>query len=480
MHPAAKRYDVLRAREAGLTARQVEVLTGVSPRSQRRFAHQEISFGMSDQELHQQRRLGRPGSLAAPLRQVIDTYLGAAPQLKVAELLRRLRTEHGYTGSKNPVYDYVAAHRPPVPATLPVVRFEGVAGEFAQFDFGTLTVTYATGAKEKLTFFAGRLKYSRAFHVLLVVGETAEAFIRGLEACGTAWGGLPLFNVVDNCKAAVLRRVKDPVSGKERIEYNPHFAAFLREVGVFAEPTAPYSGNQKGAVENLIRFIKEGFLTARHFQDRADLERQLGEWLYFGNHVRLCEATQAIPAQRLAAEQPRLRPLPWGSEGYGLAYPAVVGRDARIRCGGYHYSTPQGWIGQTVTVRVHRAVVVLHYEGAVCTHPRVPANGRYSLLPEHRAPLFVKPRGQVMAQRQILMDLCPAGEQFFTELVHRRPQTWREQDLPVIWELFETRGERSLIGALSQCVQQGTFGAEYLRAHLEGWAALPGPEAVAA
>ena len=79
----------------------------------------------------------------------------------------------------------------------------------------------------------------------LVAGETAEEFLRGLEAAGQAWGGLPLLNVVDNAKACVLRRAPDPRTGKERIQLNPHLAAFLREVGGFAEPTYPYSGNQK-------------------------------------------------------------------------------------------------------------------------------------------------------------------------------------------------------------------------------------------
>lgn len=473
MHSAAVRYDVIRAWEAGLDARTIQRLTGVPPRSQRRIVQEEIPFGMSDPALRAQHRVGRPSSLSAEFRECLDTWLTAEPHLQVSELLRRLRSEHGYTGGKNPVYAYVAQARPAARAALPVVRFEGVPGEFAQFDFGTLKVTYEDGTTEALTFFAGRLKYSRALHVCLVNGESAEAFLRGLEACGRQWGGLPLFNVVDNTKAAVLRRYRDPHSGKEHLRLNPHFAAFLQDVGVFAEPTYPYSGNQKGSVENLVRFVKEGFLTARRFRNRADLLRQLTEWLRYVQDERPCDATGVLPAVRLAEEQPRLRPLPFGAQGYGLAYSGVVGRDARVRHGGYAYSAPHAWIGQTVVVRVHAEHVVLHYEAEVVTHPRVPANGRYSLLPEHREPLFRKPRGQMMAQRQILMDLCPEGQAFFTELVHRRPHTWREQDLPTAWELFEREGDQRLVAAFQACVKQGTFGAEYLRAHLEGWAASP-------
>src|SRR5439155_969956 len=147
---------------------------------------------------------------------------------------------------------------------------------------------------------------------------------------------------------------------------------------------------------------------------------------------------------------------------------AVVRRDGFVRWGGYGYSTPAAWIGQVVTVRVHPMQVLLHHTGEPVVHPRVPANGRYSLLPEHRAARFVKPRGALMAKRQILMDLCPEGEAFFTQLVHRRPQSWRERDLPVLWELFEELGETRMVAGFGWCLGQGAIGAEYLRAWAEG------------
>ena len=467
MHSAAVRYDVIRARQAGLDPGAVQRLTGVPLRSQRRILLEEIPFGMSDLQLRTDRHVGRPSQLSPDFRKLLDACLALEPAVPVAELLRRLRSDHGYTAGKNPVYAYVAAHRPPRPASLPVVRFEGVAGEFAQHDFGALTVTYTDGTQEKLVFYAGRLKYSRALFVGLAASESTEAYLRGMEAAAAVWGGLPLLNVVDNTKAAILRRRRDPVSGQEVIHYQEQFASFLREVGVFAEPTAPYSGNQKGCVENLIKFTKHSFLLARRFRNRPDLERQLGEWLYFVNAERPCDATGMVPAVRLAEEQPRLRPLPFGERGYGLLYTAVVGREGLARCRGYGYSAPHEWLGQPLTVRLHRDVVVLHHTGHVgqeVVHPRVPSNGRYSLLPEHRAARFVKPRGKTMAQRQILMDLCPEGERFFTELVHRRPRTWREQDLPAAWELFETLGEARLVAAFRYCVATGAIGSEYLRA----------------
>src|SRR5262245_4330825 len=107
---------------------------------------------MSDQELRARKGVGRKTVLSGHFRKLIDEALAAEPAMQVSELLRRLRSEHGYTAGKNPVYAYVAAHRPRPKAPLPVVRFEGVAGEFAQHDFGTLTVPYTDGTREELTF----------------------------------------------------------------------------------------------------------------------------------------------------------------------------------------------------------------------------------------------------------------------------------------------------------------------------------------
>jgi len=423
---------------------------------------------MRETEFRENPGPGRPSELPPALRQHIEAQLAAEPSIKGAELLRRLRSEHAYQAGKDPVYRYLQQHRPPPPPPAPVVRFEGVAGEFAQHDFGELTITYTDGTREKLCFYAGRLKYSRALHVCLLDAESAEGLIRGMESFAGALGGLPLINVVDNTKAAVIKRHQDPVTGQERIQYNEHFAAFLQEVGVFAEPTYPYSGNQKGCVESLVKFVKGAFFQARRFRNRADLLAQLADWLHYTNEERPCDATGVPPAVRLGAEEKHLRPLPFGAAGYGLAWTRVVGGEARVHCLGYDYSTPDRWIGQPVVVRVHPAQVVLHYHQERVVHPRVPENRRYSLLPEHRAALFVKPRGALMAKRQILMDLDPVAERFFTALVHRRPQTWRGHDLPVLWDLFEAHGAARLTAGFAHGLAQGAIGGEYLQAWLSG------------
>ena len=42
-----------------------------------------------------------------------------------------------------------------------MVRFEGLPGEFSQHDFGHVDVKFVDGRKQRVHFFASRLKYSR-------------------------------------------------------------------------------------------------------------------------------------------------------------------------------------------------------------------------------------------------------------------------------------------------------------------------------
>ena len=79
----------------------------------------------------------------------------------------RLLRDEGTPLGLSTVYRVIAAVRPTLPVDL-MVRFEGVAGEFAQFDFGEVAVRVAGGAKRVVHFAAYRLKYSRWVYVVVV------------------------------------------------------------------------------------------------------------------------------------------------------------------------------------------------------------------------------------------------------------------------------------------------------------------------
>lgn len=86
---------------------------------------------------------------------------------------------------------YVLAQTLRVRTVRPLVRFEGLPGEFSQHDFGEAWVTFQDGREEKVHFFASRLKYSRWVEVRLIADERVETLVRALVEHLAAFGGIP-------------------------------------------------------------------------------------------------------------------------------------------------------------------------------------------------------------------------------------------------------------------------------------------------
>jgi hypothetical protein len=109
------------------------------------------------------------------------------------------------------------------------------------------------------------------------------------------------------------------------IEWNTTFGQAALDLRFAPELCWTRRANQKAAVENLVGWVKSSFFKVRRFHDRADLERQLREWLEETNRTRPSRATGIIPAERLKDERERLRALPFKAEEYALRFPIVVG-----------------------------------------------------------------------------------------------------------------------------------------------------------
>lgn len=99
--------------------------------------------------------------------------------------------------------------------------------------------------------------------------EAIEPLVRAqLEALAT-FGGVPRVCVFDNPKTIVLKHV-GPV-----IEWNQTFSQVAIDMRFAAELCTPGRGQEKGAVENLVTWVKNSFFQVRRFHDRADRERRL-------------------------------------------------------------------------------------------------------------------------------------------------------------------------------------------------------------
>jgi transposase len=197
------------------------------------------------------RRIGRP-SKAEPFRGFVTQLLAAEPELLSLEVLRRAKLK-GYSGAKSAFYALVQSARPA--PSRPLVRFEGLPGEFSQHDFGEVDVRFVDGSQQRVDFFASRLKYSRWTQVSLVCDQRVESLVRALVDHFVAMGGVPLLAVFDRPKTVALTWRNDGVV----TEWNSTFAGVALDLGIGVEVCWPQSPRQKGSVENLVGWVK-GFV----------------------------------------------------------------------------------------------------------------------------------------------------------------------------------------------------------------------------
>jgi transposase len=462
-----KRHEIQVLRRAGHTLKDVARLAGVSQSTVQRVEAEEPVQVFDTPAEREERRIGRP-SKAEPFRSFAVAELTKEPHLLAVELLRRARAA-GYTGGKSAMYELVKQLRPERPR--PIVRFEGLAGEFSQHDFGHVDVRFLDGSKRRFHFFASRLKFSRWTEVSLVTDERAESLVRALVDHFAAWGGLPLLAVFDRPKTIALSWGKDG----QVTEWNPTFSGVALDLSLGIELCWPHSPEQKGSVENLVGWVKGSFFKQRRFLDEEDLRRQLVEWLREVNTERPSRATRVIPAERLAQERPRLRPLRVSPADLALRVPVVVGPTGYVVHEGRDYSMPPDAIGIAGTLYLYRdkiRIVVGRFEAI---HQRLFDAGARSTLPEHRAHHVAAvsgKRAKRYLQREHLLGLGASALAYLTELVHRRPRVWI-RDVDRLHELLEQHGDQALRGAFERGLTDGVFGHEYVAHFLQH---APGPQ----
>lgn len=453
-----RRHKIQVVRQAGRSLVATAAQAGVSPRSVRRVAGEPAVTDFDDRAERKKRGIGRP-SKAEPFRAYITRQLLADPELLTLELLRRARAE-GYTGGKSALYALARELRPePV---RPVVRFEGLPGEFSQHDFGQVDVRYLDGTVERVHFFASRLKYSRWTQVSVVRDERVESLVRALVDHYAAWGGVPLRSVFDRPKTVATSWTND------RVEWNPTFGAVVLELGATVELCAPRRPAQKGSVENLVGWVKGSFFKQRRFVDREDLQRQLDAWHLEVNTQRPSRATKVTPEARIADERARLRPLRVAPDQLALRVPLVVGSTGHVLHDTHAYSMPTKAIGLPATLWLYRDRVKIVAGRYTAEHPRKFAAGEDSMLPEHRTDRVQAARGKrgkLYTQREHLLALGEAAVAYLTELVFRREHTW-PRDVDELHALLEVHGDHALRVAFAHCLEHRVFGHEYIAHHL--------------
>lgn len=229
-------------------------------------------------------------------RRKVSVLSGYEP--KVDELLRqevtnssvilgRLR-ETGYRGGRTTIKMYVSAHRDLVPAPRVLAkprgnrgrRYETGPGECFQMDWGFVNVDDETGGAWKAACFVMVCHYCGLRYVQFFPNAKQENLFIGMLG-GFVAMGLPEFVLTDNMKSVVTARDSDG-----RPIWNGNYAQFMDAVGFQTRLCRPRHAFTKGAVERLVRFVKQNFVAGRRFSDISGLNLEASRWCRVVNGLR--------------------------------------------------------------------------------------------------------------------------------------------------------------------------------------------------
>lgn len=421
------------------------------------------------------KELRRPkwGSLVDPYEDRILQWI--QEDIPVTVMLERIRKdpEAPYQGGKSIFYQRVQLIRQERKMTKQkaVWRFEGLPGEYLQVDWGERRQFPFTQIPQNTRYcFVGRLKYSRWVYAEFHDDMRYETLIRCILRCLENLGGVPWVLVFDN-----MNTVVHTLAGRDKDGnpvWNPRFRQFASEIGFHPEVCDPGAANQKGTVENGVKFVKGNFLAGRTFRDDEDLVTQLSEWLIERNSQK-CQAHGQTPNELLVEERKALESLTETSDSYGLLHLLRVNPESVIRFETNCYSVPEHLIGQVVAVRVaSKELRIYHDSQLVAQHQRsYQKRQRIRDLDHYQKTLSSKPRAMVLAYREKLLELDSSTASYVTEICRRDRNSINQQILK-LYALWKEHGTERFLKAIHFCHESEVYGSEYMELMLR----IPGDE----
>ena len=207
--------------------------------------------------------------------------------------------EQGYKGSQSSVKNYLRAHKDLVPSQRQIVapqgsrgqRYQTAPGESYQMDWGFVEVETASGVTFKVTCFAMICHCCGQRYIEFFPNAKQENLFIGMIHA-FLYMGIPDHILTDNMKSVVIGRDNEghPIWQKD-------YELFMGNIGFETQLCKPRHPFTKGAVERLVRFVKDNFLPGRVFSEITDLNYEAIRWCNTQNEC-YHRAVDCIPNEK--------------------------------------------------------------------------------------------------------------------------------------------------------------------------------------
>ncbi|MDP2913676.1 MAG: IS21 family transposase [Candidatus Omnitrophota bacterium] len=419
--------------EESLTSRVLH-LRQVEKLSQRQIAE---SLGIGRKRV---RRIlkGSDEARAIPKKSVLDEYNNLIahwykqhPRLKATQVYERLKT-YGYSGGYVSVARLTRDERTPKNnAYYPLTFLPGEEAQVDWFFFNNEQIGQVAG-------FLYVLSYSRYAWGIFYPKTSFEFFLAGHLECFKHIGGLAHRHRYDNLKSVVLKHSAE-------IEYNPQFLDFARFYGFSIHVCNPYSGNEKGRVERLIRDIRV-FLYAETFIDLADLNRKFHPWLEKRN-MTIHRSTLKTPKELLAGEL--LIHLPERHYQPRRVIQAVISKTALVEFETNKYSAPSTCAGKAVEIIAYPDRIEICLAGKIVAHHvrSFSKAGMFQNALHSETLLSRTPQFKMRRILQVMTGMDPAFRYFFD---HQDNDDKRMSAAYQLFVLLKTHSKGMLVSAVKE------------------------------
>lgn len=328
-------------------------------------------------------------------------------------------------------------------------------------DWGEFGDVFGDGIK--IHAFIMVLCFSRLLYVEFTRSERFEDFVRCHENAFRFFGGVPRECWYDNLATAVTERL-----GK-LVRFNTRFIMYTGHQHFRPHACNPAKGNEKGRVEDGVKFIRNNFWSGREFKSFADLQGQATEWMNSFCNEREHRSTRKIPRLHFEAEE-KVALLPLNPHAYDTdeILSRVVPPDFHILFETNRYSVPWTLTGMTVTLRISGEKIRIFYnERQICTHDRSYRKHQVFTIDQHEAGLLARKGGQESReawQMAAVKNIGPAMVEYVNLL--RSGQRSLRNEVSRLLALATIYGEETLHKGCEEMTKSGVIGVSNLEIFL--------------
>jgi len=387
-----------------------------------------------------------------PYRELVETMIKECPDVKAPVILQRIRKK-GFDGGITIVRDMLRKLRGKAKNRQPFIRFESQPGEQVQIDWGHMgTLTYGEN-RRKLYALAVLEGHSRMLYVFFSHSQQQEYLHQGLLEAFTYFDGLPQEVLVDNMLTAVTERVGSI------IRFNEAFLDFLGKFSITPRACTVRMPQEKGKVENAIKYIRQNFWPLRQFADLADVQQQVRHWLDNVANVRKHNTTGKRPVDQLHGLQPLPNLLPDCRQVCSL----LVHKDFGVRFDTNIYTVPPWAIGKHVTLKADTSQISIHFKDRlIACHARCWDRRQRIELDIHKEQVK-KIKKKLLRDRQIIvfLSLGEVALQYLQQLTGSGLPI--RKNITQLLTLQDEYGDTSLLYGLKKAMEKKLYGADYVR-----------------